>query len=954
VCVIPSFIDRLLGTKIEKIQLVQTGVLIEFTSGEIKSCKLDEIKMIPELLDGVFFSKLILDSQQRISLRFLSNKNAKLIQSQVAANWFEGKHIEFDRLANELFTILHSGYIRSSKLDKVSERLELALDAFKSYNPKELVTSKVARPYIYLLELRSDFHLYVEQARGKYVDKEVLNHNEYFDEVESNPLTSKQKIACVVDDDQNLVLAGAGTGKTSTMVAKAGYLLKSGKASSEEILLLAYGAKAATELDERIKDKLETDSIKASTFHALGKSILQTVEKKSISVSLLATDSQQLDKFVDDEFQKLLKSDQEYSDFAKKYFESYLYPAKNMLDFKTQGEYLEYLKNNEVRTLNGELLKSYEEVVIANFLFVNGIEYKYEAEYEVDAGASDFKKYRPDFFLPEYGVYIEHFGINKNGDTAPWVNKEKYNQEIEWKRSLHDINETILLETFHYQRVDGSLLSELKNQLLANDVKLKPLKNEEIFDNLREFGQLDIFSKLLARLIENIKGCCIDSKAIIELAELSENRLQAKAALKLLNPILKAYQDTLKETGEIDFHDMIRRSITYVEKGYFKPTWKYILVDEFQDISEPRARLVKVLQSKMSDASIFCVGDDWQSIYRFSGSDIRFTTEFESLFGMHSTVTLDKTFRFNNKISEVASSFVSKNPSQVQKNISTHLTTDTASVSILRTEKCCDLSEIRKVLDKIETSDQSGATVFILSRFKYLLPDGIQALNREYPSLTIERGMTMHASKGKEADYVILIGLQKGKSGFPSEKTTHPLLEVYLPSEDAFKNAEERRLLYVAMTRARHKAFIVADMGNASIFTEELIEGDYEVLLDEFDIDENQKVSKSPRCPKCETGALYRRGEKGSQFRGCSNYPLCEYTESVCDWCESDLIRLNESRKCSSKTCNFIVPLCTVCFGDMVPRSSQYGKFWGCSNFRGDSVHSCKEKITFIDLKSLN
>ena len=873
---IPSLIDRLLGTKIKKIVLVRSGVLTEFNDGNARDCKLNEIKIIPELSEGFLFSKLVIDRQESLFLRFLTKKNARLIQSQIAANWFKSKHTEFDRVSNQLFTILHSSYIRSSKLDKIREQLESAVDAFEQFNPKELVPSQVARPYIYLLELRRNLHSHVEQARAKYVENEVLNHKKFFDEVESNPLTSKQKIACVVDDDQNLVLAGAGTGKTSTMVAKAGYLLKSGKAESSEILLLAYGAKAAAELDERIKDKLDIDSIKASTFHALGKSILQKVEKKPISVSLMATDAQQLDRFVDDEFQQLLKSDKEYSDLAKKYFESYLYPAKNMLDFKTQGEYLEYLKSNEIRTLNGELLKSYEEVVIANFLFVNGIEYKYEAEYEVDTQSGDFKKYRPDFFLPEYGIYLEHFGINKNGDTAPWIDKTKYHQEIEWKRSLHKHNETTLLETFHYQRVDGSLLSELKNQLLENEVKLEPLKNEEIFDNLREFGQLDIFSKLLARLIENIKGCCIGGKEIVELAEKSENRLQAKAALKLLNPILKAYQNLLNASGEIDFHDMIRRAITYVENGHFEPTWKYILVDEFQDISEPRARLVKALQAKMSGSSIFCVGDDWQSIYRFSGSDIRFTTEFESLFGKHSTVTLDKTFRFNNKISKVASSFVSKNPKQVQKEISTHLMTDATSVSILRTAKSCDLSEIRKVLDKIENSVDSGATVFILSRYKYLLPEGLGILSKEYPNLNIERGMTMHASKGKEADYVILIGFQKGKSGFPSEKITHPLLEVYLPSEDAFTNAEERRLLYVAMTRARHKAFVIADMGNASTFTEELIDGDYEVLLDEFDIDESQKVTKSSRCPRCETGALYRRGDNGNQFRGCSRHAYQE------------------------------------------------------------------------------
>ena len=115
-------------------------------------------------------------------------------------------------------------------------------------------------------------------------------------------------------------------------------------------------------------------------------------------------------------------------------------------------------------------------------------------------------------------------------------------------------------------------------------------------------------------------------------------------------------------------------------------------------------RLVKALKKSVSECSLFCVGDDWQSIYRFTGSDIRFTTEFKKKFGSTKIIKLDKTFRFNNSICDIASRFILENSAQIKKSLTTHATVKHPAVSLLR-QKRLDKTDfdvrIEKVLEKI-------------------------------------------------------------------------------------------------------------------------------------------------------------------------------------------------------------------------------------------------------------
>jgi DNA helicase-4 len=240
------------------------------------------------------------------------------------------------------------------------------------------------------------------------------------------------------------------------------------------------------------------------------------------------------------------------------------------------------------------------------------------------------------------------------------------------------------------------------------------------------------------------------------------------------------------------------------------------------------------------------------------------------------------------------------------------------------------------------TQAEEGSTVYLLGRFGFSLPNAgtLRGLKRMYPKLAIS-ALTMHGSKGKEADFVVLLGLQSGKHGFPSQKVTHPLLDALLPKLEPYDYAEERRLFYVAVTRARHRAYLISDMASASEFVVELLTDQYPVELNEFETSLAQKLFQAISCNKCETGTMVPREGKFGPFYGCSHYPLCDNAENGCRICGNPMQHLGRFKVCINPDCASWVPTCPQCGAEMAQREGRYGKFWGCSNYRGEEHVSC-------------
>ncbi|VDR28600.1 Helicase IV [Raoultella terrigena] len=285
--------------------------------------------------------------------------------------------------------------------------------------------------------------------------------------------------------------------------------------------------------------------------------------------------------------------------------------------------------------------------------------------------------------------------------------------------------------------------------------------------------------------------------------------------VKLMAPLLKAWKTALKEENAVDFSGLIHQAINILDKGRFVSPWKHILVDEFQDISPHRASLLAALRRQNTQTTLFTVGDDWQAIYRFSGAQLSLTTAFNHYFGEGDCCALDTTYRFNGRIGEVANGFIQQNPHQLSKPLNSLTAGDKKAVTLLADDKLDDL------LDKLSGYVKPDQRILLLARYHHLKPAALEKAATRWPNLQLDF-MTIHASKGQQADYVIVLGLQDGDDAFPAPARESIMEEALLPQPEDFPDAEERRLLYVAVTRARLRVWLLFNKERPSAFVEML------------------------------------------------------------------------------------------------------------------------------------
>ena len=479
----PSWLAQVFGqaTDYQAAEIRREGIRIKAPAGS-HTLSFKQISMI-EQETGTFWDRirLGLPSEKKVVLKGIPKQKSqslkKLIQ-QRHQEYFKAADLlqEHGSTATALARWLDQGmqgehWVAHHQVTSARASAALLGPALE-IQPKHLTQdADIKRAAIKVQIFAEDPEGFRARANERFVEAELPRFQQYFDTVESNPLTESQRLAILSHEDNTRVIAGAGSGKTSVIVAKAGYLLKKGLCTPEQLLLVAFNRSAADEMAERIHARIGIE-VRATTFHALGLSIVGKVTGKKPTLSKSAEDNNALLRDIQNIVTELLKN-RKTTEAVQTYFQRFFAPYKSELEFRELGDYYAYTNAQGFRTIKGEKVKSYEEAEIANFLFLNSVAYEYERPYEVDLADVTHRQYQPDFYLTDYGLYVEHFGVGRDGSTAPYIDRIKYAEQMEWKRQVHQDNGTTLIETYSYMKQEGRLTSELEGLLDNAGVELQ-------------------------------------------------------------------------------------------------------------------------------------------------------------------------------------------------------------------------------------------------------------------------------------------------------------------------------------------------------------------------------------------------------------------------------------------------------------------------------------------------
>jgi DNA helicase-4 len=725
---------------------------------------------------------------------------------------------------------------------------------------------------------QAPFPAAADALNQRHLAHELQASKAFFDTVEKSPLTAEQARAVLCFDSRVLLVASAGSGKTSTMVAKAGFALKKGYFAPERILLLAFNNDAAAELRERIEARLgplglPAERVTAKTFHAFGLDVIGAATGRKPSVASwvdsgdeIAALSSMVDELKDYDFSFRTQWDLFRLVFGQdlpKFGGEEASPEAWDREAKREG----------FRTLNNEVVRSRGELFIANWLFYNGVRYEYEADYRFDTATAQYRQYKPDFYLPDADAYLEHWALDANGEPPPEF--VDYKIKMAWKRQLHADNKTRLLETTMAELWTGQAFEYLERELTALGIKLdpnpdrdvpglQPIDNPRLLATVRQFlthvkGSRLTVDMLRGRLRQGIAGLF---------------RFRHEMFLNVFEKLWARWEAKLRAEKAIDFDDMLNQAADFIEQGRWESPFELVMVDEFQDASQARARMLAGLMSK-PDRHLFAVGDDWQSINRFAGADLSVMTEFEAKFGKAVTLKLETTFRCPQSLCDISSSFVQRNPRQLRKAVRSTRIDVTEPIRIVSVE---DERETRAAVEATLVRIMSAAvgskkpTAFLLGRYRR-----DQAYFPTFDPARVEvEFITVHSSKGREADYVIVPRVTSERLGFPSQMVDDPVLQLAMPVGEGHEFAEERRLFYVALTRARQRVTLITVGRKESAFVSELVR-EHGIKI----VDSRGEPTSTEQCPVCRTGFLVPRKGKFGPFHGCSEYPACKHTRKV-------------------------------------------------------------------------
>ena len=822
----------------------------------------------------------------------------------------------------------------------------------------------------------------VEQHNENYISETMVREKEYLDNVLKSVdpvvlLDEDQRRVVLTDEDYCLVIAGAGAGKTTTVAAKVKYLVDKQGVKPSQILVVSFTNKAVNELKEKIQGALGIEC-PIATFHSTGNAVIHV---NSPDEKLNIVDNSRLYFVIRDYFRGSIMQNESMVNKLIMFFASYFdapYEGDDLnaffnniakANYSTMRSDLEDFKREVIDartkksvTIQNEILRSHQEVEIANFLYLNNIDYDYEPIYQYDVlGAR--KPYTPDFIIFQDGksAYLEHFGISESGENDRYSDEEldRYKKAVNDKVRLHKQHGTTLVYTFSSYNDRKPLLTHLREELEAKGFELRSRSNKEIMEMLvagEENRYIRKLINLVCRFISNFKVNGYQAEEFNRMYHSTQN-VRSRLFLDICNDCYLEYARWLKENKAVDFEDMINESariLKEVKDMNQKLDFKYIIVDEYQDISRQRFDLTKAL-SEVTDAKIIAVGDDWQSIYAFSGSDITLFTKFAEKMGYAKMLKIVKTYRNSQDVIDIAGSFIQRNSEQISKQlispkriedpviIYTYDSTSKGRDGNRRSGANYALSSavetaLGRLLEYKKAENKTAGPILLLGRFGFdgdhLEKSGLfEYINRgdkiksvKYPELDITF-MTAHSSKGLGYDDVIIVNGKNETYGFPSKIEDDPVLAFVIKGDRSIDYAEERRLFYVAMTRTKNRVFFVAPEQNPSEFLLEL-KRDYKNVVLQGEWNEGVVKNQKKACPLCGYPLqLKYKKAYGLRLYMCTNEP------EVCGFMTNDYRAGKMAiQKCDKCRDGYLV----------VKQGIDAGFFLGCTNYKKNGTGCSK------------
>lgn len=818
----------------------------------------------------------------------------------------------------------------------------------------------------------------VERHNEKFISEAMVLEKDYLDNVLKavDPVVSldeAQRRVVLTDEDYCLVIAGAGAGKTTTVAAKVKYLVDKQGIKPSQILVVSFTNKAVNELKEKIQGALGIEC-PIATFHSTGNAVIHV---NSPEEKLNIVDNSKLYFVIRDYFRGSIMQNESIVNKLIMFFASYFdapYEGDDLnaffnniakANYSTMRSDLEDFKLEVIDrrtkksvTIQNEILRSHQEVEIANFLYLNNIDYEYEPIYQYDV-ANARKPYTPDFIIYQDGksAYLEHFGISENGENDRYSQEEldRYKKAVNDKVRLHKEHATTLIYTFSSYNDRKPLLTHLRDELEAKGFEMRPRSNKEIMEMLvagEENRYIRKLINLVCRFISNFKVNGYRAEEFNRMYHSTQN-VRSRLFLDICNDCYLEYERWLKENKAVDFEDMINESariLNEVKEMKQKLDFKYIIVDEYQDISRQRFDLTKAL-SEVCDAKIIAVGDDWQSIYAFSGSDITLFTKFAEKMGYAKMLKIVKTYRNSQDVIDIAGSFIQRNSEQISKQlispkriedpviIYTYDSTSKGRDGNRRSGANYALASavetaLEALLEYKKKENKVPGPILLLGRFGF---DGDQLersglfeyVNRgdkiksvKYPELNITF-MTAHSSKGLGYDDVIIVNGKNETYGFPSKIEDDPVLAFVIKGDRSIDYAEERRLFYVAMTRTKNRVFFVAPEQNPSEFLLEL-KRDYKNVILQGDWNEEVVKTQKKACPLCGYPLqLKYKKAYGLRLYMCTNEP------EICGFMTNDYRAGKMSiQKCDKCRDGYLV----------VKQGKDSGFLLGCTNYKSNGT----------------